>query len=253
LTPELLIDLGNSRLKWATWQGGQLQPGPAIAHRGRALGDLTPLLDAARGARSAWIASTALDLSAELESALAPQLLAPPRIFRPSAQALGIRNAYPNPERIGSDRFLAMAGAHAELDGAFLLVDIGTALTVDLCDAEGRHHGGLIVPGPELMRDALHRGTAGVRSASDPVVVDFADNTTDAVWSGALQACAGVIERMHGLAERRLGTKVELVLCGGAADPVAPLLGRDYRLLPDAVLDGLALWARDDSARRSKE
>lgn len=240
---QLLIDLGNSRLKWAMWHAGVLIPGVPIEHRDGQLGDLDPLLNQARGATHAWISSTALGLSAPLRAALGERLAAATRFFVSPAYALGIQNAYTTPEKLGCDRFLAMAGAAARLRDAFLLADAGTALTLDLVDAHGTHHGGLIVPGPELMRSALHRGTAGVRSEALRTIQAFADNTSDAVWSGALQACIAVIERSHAQASTRLKAPPQLLLSGGAAGLLGAHLRVEHQQLPDLVLEGLGRWA----------
>lgn len=241
---ELLVDLGNSRLKWALLHDHGLEVGEPIEHRDGELGDLTALKEAATGARHAWISSTALGLTESLINALPPVLATTAKRFRPDAEGLGIRSAYLRPETLGSDRFLGMAGARARVSSAFLIADGGTALTLDLVDATGLHRGGLIVPGPELMRSALHRGTAGVRA--DPVreIRALCDNTTDAVWSGAVQACVAVIERSHRQALARLRAPVELLLSGGAALRFAAELEIAHRTLPDLVLEGLAMWAR---------
>ncbi len=243
LEPELLIDLGNSRLKWALWHAGVLAPGAPIEHRDGQLGALAPLLQAAGRAARVWISSTGLAMNAQLRAALGERLASTSRFFTSPAHALGIYNAYPEPGRLGSDRFLAMAGAAARLRDAFLLADAGTALTLDLVDAQGIHQGGLIVPGPELMRSALHRGTAGVRSQAFRNVQAFADNTSDAVWSGALQACIAVIERSHGQASSRLKAPPQLVLSGGAAGLLGAHLRLEHQCVPDLVLEGLGRWA----------
>lgn len=247
---QLLIDLGNSRLKWALWHAGVLVPGKPIEHRDGQLGDLQALLAGAERAANVWISSTALGLSASLQAALGERLARVTRFFTSPARALGIQSAYPAPEKLGCDRFLAMVGAAARVRDAFLLADAGTALTLDLVDALGTHHGGLIVPGPELMRSALHRGTAGVRAHALRKLQPFADNTSDAVWSGALQACIAVIERSHALAGARFKTPPQLLLSGGAAGLLGANLRLEHQQLPDLVLEGLGRWADEALAAR---
>src|SRR5208337_55868 len=88
----------------------------------------------------------------------------PPRWVRSDARAAGIRNAYHEPWRLGVDRWVALIGARDFFPGhALLIVSVGTAMTIDLLDARGRHRGGLITPGPRLMIDALLERTAGIR------------------------------------------------------------------------------------------
>jgi len=243
LEPQLLIDLGNSRLKWALCRSGVLSPGAPIEHRDGQLGQIDALLEASMHAEHVWISSTALTLSASLLAALGARLARVTRFFTSPATGLGIHNAYQHPEKLGSDRFLAMAGAAARVREAFMLADAGTALTLDLVDAQGMHHGGLIVPGPELMRSALHRGTAGVRAQALRSIQAFADNTSDAVWSGALQACIAVIERSHAQAAAHLKAPPQLILSGGAAGLLAAHLRVEHQQLPDLVLEGLGRWA----------
>ncbi len=245
--PAVLIDLGNSRLKWGLWQSGTLQVQPPIALIDSEMGDISPLLTAVPDAL-VWISSTALNLNDDLRDRLRKAGAKSIAIFRSPALGLGIRNAYAEPQKLGTDRFLAMAGARMSHQRAMLIADAGTALTLDLIDASGLHRGGLIVPGPDLMRTALHRGTAGVRSDAQARVSDFADNTTDAVWSGAVLSCAAIIEQAWHRATALLSEPVELVTCGGAIHALLPHLKIPHILEPDLVLQGLGQWANRASS-----
>jgi type III pantothenate kinase len=242
----LLLDLGNSRLKWAIRDGESWQAGEPIAHSGSGLGDLAPLFAALAGVREARLCSTALSLTAALEAELQNRAGIQTRCFTSPKEALGIRSAYDQPETLGADRFLAMAGARALTRGAFLVVDAGTALTLDLVDEDGQHLGGLIIPGPVLMREALHRGTAGVRTAGIPRLHEFARNTADAVWSGACLAAIALVEHTHRKATLGVGAQVELILTGGAMPALLPHLPAPHRSVPDLVLRGLAVWAAQE-------
>lgn len=242
-SPRLLLDLGNSRLKWALSDGTELRFGAAVAHEPGGLGDLSPIWAAAAGAGSVWLSSTALSLSPALIQAVAERLDLETQVFVSPKEALGIRSAYDQPATLGSDRFLAMAGARAQVSGAFLVADAGTALTLDMVDDGGQHLGGLIVPSPVLMRDALHRGTAGIRTGELVRVREFARNTDDAVWSGACLACTALIGHAYRHGALGVGADVELLLAGGSMPALAPHLSMPHRHLPNLVLEGLALWA----------
>src|SRR5690606_28503209 len=124
---------------------------------------------------------------------------------RSPAQALGIRNAYAEPERLGVDRFLGMAALHAAAPRAQILVSCGTALTLDALTAEGQHLGGLIAPSPALMRRSLGTATARVGEHAG-AQVEIADNTADAAWSGCLLSSVALIERFHHQVAQRIGT-----------------------------------------------
>lgn len=244
----LLVDLGNSRLKWALLRDGTISVGTPVAHRPDGLGDLAQLWALAAGSCSAWVSSTALTLTPALSADIERQLGCVPQIFVSPKQALGIRSAYDRPETLGTDRFLAMAGARALVSGAFLIADAGTAMTLDMVDGQGQHLGGLIVPGPVLMRESLHRGTAGIRTNDTAKVREFARATDDAVWSGACLACTALIGHAYRHGTHGVGESVSLLLAGGSMPALLPHLSIPHRSVPDLVLHGLARWAQESLA-----
>lgn len=246
----LLIDLGNTRLKWATLTGGRMRPGGVFAHAGHALdarlrGEWNDL-----GRPARVLVASVLDEERErqLDAYLRERFGVPAEFVRSPADALGVRNAYATPARLGVDRFLALAALHAREAQAQLLASVGTAMTLDLLGADGRHHGGLILPAPQLMRASLRAGTARV-DAVEGRWRELPDNTADAVVSGSLYAAAGAVERFAEVAAQRLGTPPALFLTGGGGDELAGLLPAARRA-HDLVLDGLALWAAAPRPRR---
>jgi type III pantothenate kinase len=133
-------------------------------------------------------------------------------------------------------------------------VSIGTAVTVDLVDAGGRHRGGLIAPGPALMLDSLLGRTADIATraaldsrrrsrAKQPVVRPLAASTLEGIDAGCLMATAGVVEVSVAELTRALGARPLVVLTGGGSDTIAPLLRRTTRLVPDLVMRGVAILA----------
>jgi type III pantothenate kinase len=163
--------------------------------------------------------------------------------LRTPASACGVQNAYAEPGRLGVDRFLAMVAAHTAGAGPCVLAGIGTALTLDALTADGLHLGGLIAPGPQLMQQALLGATVRVRPERPGVVLDVADNTADAVASGCWQSAAALIERFTARISPQLGGAPRLLLDGGDAPAIMPLLGVSAQLATDSVLRGLAAWA----------
>jgi len=129
------------------------------------------------------------------------------------------------------------------VQGACVVADIGTAATVDVVAADGRHCGGYIVPGPRLMVASLLHGTsdlASFRATSPPGAgSDFADNTRDAIERGCRVALAAWVERCVRDAERRVGVTPRLLLTGGALPEVLPYLEIPGEQVPDLVLRGL--------------
>ncbi len=241
-----LFDLGNTRLKCAPL-GPRWRAGDAIALPHRA-GDVAAALDSALPPRidTAYLASVASpELTATVLSVLQSRS-GQVRIARTLAHCAGVRVAYEDPRGLGVDRFLALLAVHQSAAGPALVCGVGTALTIDLLDADGTHLGGRIAPSPALMREALH-GRAAQLPLDGGCYQEFAANTLDALASGCDGAAAALIERSLDAARRRLDIAPSLHLHGGGARPLMPLLGVatwSERL----VLDGLALWAREQAA-----
>ncbi len=243
MTATVLFDLGNTRLKFAPLRadGGAGEP-VAIAHDG---GALPAGWDAALPARfeTAIVTSVAAPaLRVALLDALTRRC-ARISIARTTARCGELRIAYPQPEALGTDRFLAMLGARARGRAPWLVVGIGTAITIDLIDGDGRHRGGRIAPSPALMREALHARAAQLPEHGGALVA-FADNTADALRSG----CDGAALALIGQARRDAGAQLDappaLLLHGGGVDALQSELPNDAVHAPALVLEGLAAWAR---------
>ncbi|HTV86445.1 MAG TPA: type III pantothenate kinase [Dyella sp.] len=241
----LLLDLGNTRLKWAL----------ASANGWSARGALAWNDDVPTALASAWrdmprparvVGASVVDAAreADVEKIVAGTFARDVTWVRTPAEACGVRNAYAEPQRLGVDRFLAMVAAHAAGHAPCVLAGIGTALTLDALGADGTHLGGLIAPGPLLMQQSLLGATARVRPAQAGAIRDIADNTADAVASGCWLAAAALVERFaRRIAEQSSKTAVRLLLDGGDADLLLPLLTVPGELAADSVLRGLLVWA----------
>lgn len=243
----LLVDFGNTRLKWALWRDGKRVMGGVFAHR-----DTT--LEAALGANwrslqkpsAIYVASVVnLGMERELEEVMQLYFGKKPFFVRTPASALGVTNAYPQPEKLGVDRFLGMCALHAAMPRAQILVSCGTALTLDALSADGRHLGGLIAPSPSVMRRALNFATARVGDASG-VLVEIADNTIDAAYSGCVLSAVALIERFQRQIAQQLGDDIALVADGGGVEEWLHLFPSAERGR-DLVLRGLALFAKHGS------
>lgn len=236
-----LFDLGNSRLKFAPLHAGAVGDVVAIAHDGAAFAaGWEAQLPSHFG--SACIAAVAGEpLAGLLSAALAPRCRQV-SIARTVASMAGVRIAYAQPQRLGVDRFLALVAAHARAARPALVVGVGTALTIDLVDANGEHLGGRIAPSPSLMRAALH-ARAPILPESGGSYRDFATDTDDALASGCEGAAVGLVLHSRDQAMRRLdGAAPELLLHGGGAPALlANLPGAVHE--PALVLQGLARWA----------
>jgi len=252
-----LIDLGNTRLKWARADSiafDELASGKthALAHAEPAdASALEKAFAAIRAGDHAWIASVASPtLGAAVEAALQRRGATVTRATTQSTCA-GVRIAYAHPSRLGVDRFLALLAAHARGQGASLIVSVGTALTIDLLDADGAHHGGLIAPSPTLMREVLSQRAPHL-PATGGEVVDFADDTVDALASGAILSARALIARSLRAARRKLDATPTLLIAGGGADALCAGWRVRGERMPDLVLRGLHVYAHaaSKSARR---
>jgi type III pantothenate kinase len=149
------------------------------------------------------------------------------------------------------DRFVGAIGAHHLASGqSVCVVNVGTAMTIDLVDGKGRHRGGAIVPGPALMVDSLLTQTNGIRRRAsggpNGVASLFARTTRTAIGQGALYAAAAVIDRAIEEARGQLGSTPLVLLTGGGSEAIRPLVRNTSVALPDLVLHGLAVWARQN-------
>jgi type III pantothenate kinase len=234
----LLIDAGNTRIKWALAQPHAL-PGQWIAS-GAVAQDALEQLPAQWGAHLAAPVQRALVSNVAgpaVQARLAAVLPAGSRYFASTATLGAMHNRYRQPQQLGCDRFAAAFGALTIEPGKALIVaTCGTATTIDAVSASGDFLGGMILPGLGLMASALARNTAGLPQATPGAAPPplFADNTNDAIVSGCLSAQAGAIERA--CARHRAHS---CILSGGAAPFIAPVLGTAHRIVDNIVLIGL--------------
>jgi type III pantothenate kinase len=241
---KLLIDLGNTRLKWALWDGAELQPGGAVAHAGGQSVDFAALWKDIHDVDAVWAASVAAPaLDVMLVESLREHCATAPHFVRSRAELCGVRNAYAQPERLGVDRFLSLIAVHAHAREPTVVANCGTALTLDALAADGTHLGGLIAPAPELMRAALLGNTARLGDVGSAHIVELAGNTADAVESGSWLAAVALIERFVANAACAFGVSPALVLGGGSAPRLAELIALPLRIDAELVLRGLARFA----------
>jgi type III pantothenate kinase len=233
----LLIDSGNSRIKWRL-VGENVHASGACTHD--APNDLVTCLETP-GITRVLGCNVAGPARGEALAAIAARRGLALEWVNSGAQRCGVLNMYANPSRLGADRWAALIGARGHYRSRDVLVVMaGTATTLDILSADGRFTGGHILPGVELMRQALSCGTAqlpptGGRYRNHP------RDTADAIASGCLNAQAGAIERIF----RQMDAPASVcLLSGGAADEIEPLLDIPFQRVDNLVLDGLHQIAR---------
>ena len=150
----------------------------------------------------------------------------------------GVTNSYERPEQLGPDRWAALIAARASHNGPSLVVNAGTATTVDMLTGDGVFLGGVILPGVELMRFVLHEHT-GRLPIQEGKYRDMPRNTIDGIETGCRHAQAGAIERMY-RAFRELDGAPLCMVSGGAGPALMEQLAVPRRYVENLVLDGLA-------------
>jgi len=253
----LALDVGNTRLKWTLYD--RPAPNAAVLAQGA---EFLEQID--RLGESSWASLPEPDCV--LGCIVAGQAVkhrvheqmemwnVEPRWVAASDTEAGLINGYDYPARLGADRWVAMVGArhHMLRHGParpIVLVMVGTAVTVEAIDEQGRFLGGLILPGHGIMLRALESGTAGLHVPTGDVK-DFPTNTSDALTSGGTFAIAGACERMYQHLKARSGAEPLCLMTGGAGWKMLPSMGRPYELIDNLIFDGLLMIAAEREALR---
>lgn len=234
----LLLDLGNSRLKWACAENNQLQLGQTLPHSEITLPTLRTLWQDLRPEKVGISCVGKAELLAVITT-VAGELWRDVPIHFATTQicAFDVTNGYLQPEKLGVDRWLALIAVRQKTTDSVCVVDCGTAITVDVLDADGKHQGGVICAGLTLMKTALAFNTADLPLADSPHNVGLAIETEAAIYNGTLFAACGLIERVM----QDLPSNTVLFLTGGDAPIIAEQLTRPLTLETDLVLQGLAV------------
>jgi type III pantothenate kinase len=241
------LDIGNSRLKWALYD--KPHPSATVLHQGVCFLENIDQL-----AENEWaklpvpnhilgciVAGDAI--KGRVKEQLEIWDTTPQWVVSSEAEA-GLVNGYDYPMRLGADRWVAMIGARGLamrqniLPKPLVVVMVGTAVTVEAIDPNGKFLGGYIVPGHGMMLKALESGTAGLHVPTGEVV-PFPTNTSDALTSGGTYAIAGAVERMMNHVRERFGQEPHCIMTGGAGWKMAPSMSTTFELVDNLIFDGL--------------
>lgn len=251
----LLLDIGNTSLRWVSQEGPILGVSGTVRHGGGVPPDLIAAWETLEPPRRVLVGNVGGESVGAAVSRVVRALwgiqIEP---VATQGACLGLRVAYEDPSRLGVDRWLALLGAQALHAGSTLIVDAGTAVTYDLVLSGGQHLGGLILPGVEMMRGALLQGTRIPPKGHDPnplepLVEPWATDTESAVAAGGIQALGALADRLYDRLAGRHGQDPGvgaggpaplLLLTGGDGERLAPAIGRSLQIVPDLVLRGLA-------------
>lgn len=242
----LLIDIGNSSIKWATLES------EVILYTSRckysvseiALDCFDEMVTSPTAIYMISVGSEAVELHV-VATCRQRWNITPIRLHTESYCA-GVSNGYDNPLSLGVDRWAAMIGAYQLLGGALLVIDCGTACTADVIDQQGLHLGGAIIPGLKLMEQSLRMGTARVDITADGHEVSGLGTTTTAcIEVGMAEAVIGFIAGIERLALARLSDRVTVVITGGDAPVLLPLLQSEIHHEKELVFLGMAAMVKE--------
>ena len=241
---KLLLDVGNTAVKWALAEATRIDSNGYFVHRDR---DFSAL------ATQAWseiptpdavvVANVAgADMAVEIKHFVTAAWQLVPEFVRVTEAACGVTNAYSTPGDLGVDRWVAMIAAHHAYDGAVCVIDCGTAITLDLLASSGQHRGGLILPGVDMLSQALQVNTAGIQLQDDsPTVMLLAQGTRNGVIGGAQYLVASYIDRIVNDMGDAAGEPVTSIITGGHAEQLLPLMKVTVQHAPELLLQGLAI------------
>jgi type III pantothenate kinase len=232
---KLLIDAGNTRLKWALADGNDwVRSGILPVEQA---GELSKQFADMRDIQQIWVSNVAgEEIAQHIRNIGAGKYGQPHFVVARQAQC-GVRNGYSNPSQLGSDRWAALIAAWHLVQGKCLMVNSGTAITIDTLSGQGEFLGGLILPGVELMQRSLVAATVQLKSAQGEYA-PYPLNSADALYSGAIQASCGAIERQYTLLNDH---SAPVILSGGAAGLLQPYLNQKLFSVPPRVVDNLVL------------
>ena len=256
----LLLDAGNTRLKWAVVDSARVPAHPAEA----GLSDSTTWLG--QGAAEyhelaslaeQWLqwgslgACYGVHVANDAVISSVRQLLASikteVRWMGARERACGVHNTYQPPQSLGADRWAALVAVRQRTVTNALVISAGTALTVDALDASGHFLGGMILPGLHRMRYALEQGTAQIGMQYGKFQ-DFPNNTADAVESGLISACTGAIATMQANLEKKCGSPPRIFLTGGDGASLRFFLPTGATMVPALVLEGVYYLSLEEQA-----
>ncbi len=253
----LLIDIGNTRIKWAHYSpqtsAKELFGHGVLEHGSQIETEILQQVLPPENLHYIFVSAVTDDLNSQrIKKQLQSIFDVPVQMVRSSSQFNNLINGYNQPALLGVDRWVALIGAftQAKSGRGVFVVDVGTAITIDAVDAEGKHLGGIISPGLSLMRNSLSKNTERLMLVEEAKISTVADNTQDAIASGTIWSLVGLIQQI----EQRLAldddSKIDYLITGGDAQKILPHLPVRYTLVTDLILQGLAALAQNSNKEK---
>ena len=246
----LLIDAGNTRLKWCVLQAGNMGKSAAFVY------DWPSLLEQL-GSQFAALAGDSLLRQVLLCNVAGSRVIDAVKNWAAAqgvavkeitamAEAYGVRNAYGQPQLLGADRWAGLVAARRLMTGSACMIDCGSALTVDVMTQDGLHKGGIILPGLALMAQSLATNTDALPELSvNRTPAYLGQDTASAIHAGIVAAAVGAIMRTVNAFQTNTPGALPCIITGGDAEKLLPLLPEEFHYEPDWVLKGLVVMAED--------
>ncbi len=236
----LLVDIGNSRIKWACLEGERLSYHGSSPHQNESCD--TAAWDELPEPDAVYCASVAdLGVNHWLAQQVGQRWDLSLQMLQTTDRCAGVINGYREPSKLGVDRWAALIGARSLTPSPLCVVDCGSAVTVDALDGEGHHLGGFIIPGLLMQQELLQRGIAAIKNnSSKGSNGGWGRDTAECMSRGSIEALAGLIERSRGHLQESLGEEATVYITGGDALSVASLLDFEPRHEAHLVLSGMA-------------
>ena len=244
----LLIDIGNTRLKWCIDSHHGIQKGHAVDYRqAHFIHDIECIWKQLATPNTLAISSVSSQKIVSQLTSLAQKIWPTINVViaKSSAATLSVINAYAQPEKLGVDRWLGLIALQHHYTGNRCIIDCGTAITIDYLDKQGTHLGGLISPGIYLMKQSLSQGTEDLPLVTINNSASLASSTESAISLGILYAATGLIEKtLH-----HFPPCDNVILTGGDASLLAHHLDLKLMIKPNFILEGLSLYCKKESAQ----
>ena len=236
----LTIDIGNTHIKWAVWADDRITQTGSCGYSKQDPETAFSVWDDLRPEKRVIAACVAgQGVEHALKEWMQTHWSVQVDMLRSTVEQNGVTNAYADPAQYGVDRWAALLGAHSRYADPVCIIDAGTAITVDLLDAAGKHRGGRILPGLGMMREALLRGADGIHQTDGSPAL-FANNTADAVSSGTLHMLRAALHEISESAGQCLGSGMKIIITGGMSAQIMSLTEIPEMLHePDLVMIGL--------------
>ncbi len=239
---KVLVDIGNTRIKWAIEANGIVKNSLAIKHQINFIEQIKENWSLIERPEILAISSVSKQYLVDELLALAETLWPNVSIVvaKSTAQALSITNAYKEVGKLGVDRWLGLIALQHYYPGKGCVIDCGTAITIDVLNDDGLHLGGLISPGLQLMKQSLFQGAESLSNVKQQFSVGLSDATDSAIFSGTLFAATGLIDKV--ITEYCSSAKT-IVLTGGDAEFISKHLNCKVIIEKDFILKGLSLYS----------